>query len=110
MCIRDSIDGDTTANPAISVPTEFIDTAVVTAGYIHSAAVRCDVDIRGGCRHGLVYCYFYKTGDVVIDANTAECRVWTTLIRDVEKCPLPVSYTHLRAHETVLELVCRLLL
>ena len=24
--------------------------------------------------------------------------------------PLPVSYTHLRAHETVLELVCRLLL
>ena len=24
--------------------------------------------------------------------------------------PAPVSYTHLRAHETVLELVCRLLL
>ena len=24
--------------------------------------------------------------------------------------PLPVSYTHLRAHETVLDLVCRLLL
>ena len=25
-------------------------------------------------------------------------------------CPGPVSYTHLRAHETVLDLVCRLLL
>src|SRR5665811_2072694 len=25
-------------------------------------------------------------------------------------CPEPVSYTHLRAHETVLDLVCRLLL
>ena len=24
--------------------------------------------------------------------------------------PLPVSYTHLRAHETVLDIVCRLLL
>ena len=24
--------------------------------------------------------------------------------------PIPVSYTHLRAHETVLDLVCRLLL
>ena len=24
--------------------------------------------------------------------------------------PLPVSYTHLRAHETLLDLVCRLLL
>ena len=26
------------------------------------------------------------------------------------RCPAPVSYTHLRAHETVLDLVCRLLL
>ena len=25
-------------------------------------------------------------------------------------CPPPVSYTHLRAHETVLDIVCRLLL
>ena len=27
-----------------------------------------------------------------------------------EGVPVPVSYTHLRAHETVLDLVCRLLL
>src|SRR5665811_2497950 len=26
------------------------------------------------------------------------------------RCLIPVSYTHLRAHETVLDLVCRLLL
>ena len=31
-----------------------------------------------------------------------------TLVED--KGPLTVSYTHLRAHETVLDLVCRLLL
>ena len=28
----------------------------------------------------------------------------------VNTAPAPVSYTHLRAHETVLDLVCRLLL
>ena len=30
--------------------------------------------------------------------------------RGEEQRPAPVSYTHLRAHETVLDLVCRLLL
>ena len=30
--------------------------------------------------------------------------------RSVGVCSEPVSYTHLRAHETVLDLVCRLLL
>ena len=30
--------------------------------------------------------------------------------RDFVRTPVPVSYTHLRAHETVLDLVCRLLL
>ena len=29
---------------------------------------------------------------------------------EVARGPVPVSYTHLRAHETVLDLVCRLLL
>ena len=33
--------------------------------------------------------------------------VWKT---NEGTCTSPVSYTHLRAHETVLELVCRLLL
>ena len=28
----------------------------------------------------------------------------------ISLCIFPVSYTHLRAHETVLDLVCRLLL
>ena len=39
-----------------------------------------------------------------------ESRVDTWLaIGEVDKA-IPVSYTHLRAHETVLDLVCRLLL
>ena len=32
------------------------------------------------------------------------------IIRRLEVSDQPVSYTHLRAHETVLDLVCRLLL
>ena len=36
---------------------------------------------------------------------------WQLLIVVGQICPrIPVSYTHLRAHETVLDLVCRLLL
>ena len=37
-------------------------------------------------------------------------RLRRALRRPGEACPEPVSYTHLRAHETVLDLVCRLLL
>ena len=37
--------------------------------------------------------------------------VWVEVIPEVETRNVePVSYTHLRAHETVLDLVCRLLL
>src|SRR5665811_2629272 len=32
------------------------------------------------------------------------------LLCSTDDCPTAVSYTHLRAHETVLEIVCRLLL
>ena len=34
----------------------------------------------------------------------------TVWLRPERHCEIPVSYTHLRAHETVLDLVCRLLL
>mgnify|MGYP003381538975 CR=1 FL=1 len=34
----------------------------------------------------------------------------TCRFRPTPRCAAPVSYTHLRAHETVLDLVCRLLL
>src|SRR5664280_461394 len=37
-------------------------------------------------------------------ARTCQCRA------SAGTAPAPVSYTHLRAHETVLDLVCRLLL
>ena len=46
----------------------------------------------------------------LIDQNAVE--TYRTAIEDVKKegGEIPVSYTHLRAHETVLDLVCRLLL
>ena len=34
----------------------------------------------------------------------------TGFVMDMKELSDPVSYTHLRAHETVLDLVCRLLL
>ena len=37
-------------------------------------------------------------------------RLWHLQIREGPYYRDPVSYTHLRAHETVLDLVCRLLL
>src|SRR5665811_2579580 len=41
-----------------------------------------------------------RRSDTRSGRGTACCRSWR----------IPVSYTHLRAHETVLDLVCRLLL
>ena len=56
-------------------------------------------------------------GDVIIargDAGDSMYVVAQGLLRvhvdDVTLAWIPVSYTHLRAHETVLDLVCRLLL
>ena len=40
-------------------------------------------------------------------APAAQQRMWSA---DAEETLMAVSYTHLRAHETVLDLVCRLLL
>ena len=37
-------------------------------------------------------------------------RMGHLLLFQQDRSPCPVSYTHLRAHETVLDLVCRLLL
>jgi len=43
-------------------------------------------------------------------AATESLRHITASVPGLEGDPLPVSYTHLRAHETSLHLVCRLLL
>ena len=45
---------------------------------------------------------YYRLHDYLM-LNTENYRRWL-------ENPRPVSYTHLRAHETVLDLVCRLLL
>ena len=44
------------------------------------------------------------------DAEKVLRENWSDDIELLEECNVPVSYTHLRAHETVLDLVCRLLL
>ena len=51
--------------------------------------------------------------DIYIN-NTISTSTFMTKVAEGEHSPAyylaPVSYTHLRAHETVLDLVCRLLL
>ena len=44
------------------------------------------------------------TNSVLVAAQPAQFSVIEALVKN------PVSYTHLRAHETVLDIVCRLLL
>ena len=50
----------------------------------------------------------------IVDVNEPAERLWLRPREDLIGAPQvslhPVSYTHLRAHETVLDLVCRLLL
>ena len=46
--------------------------------------------------------------DLIISGNLIEIN--GTITGDLIATGSPVSYTHLRAHETVLDLVCRLLL
>ena len=61
-----------------------------------------DVTVPGPC-----------TGDYNINRTwTAvdSCGNVSTCVQVINVDPVPVSYTHLRAHETVLDLVCRLLL
>ena len=43
-------------------------------------------------------------------ARPADSRAYPPEVFEDDPRPAPVSYTHLRAHETVLDLVCRLLL
>ena len=49
--------------------------------------------------------------DLALDAAMTEARRHQDAAESAEVLGyIPVSYTHLRAHETVLDLVCRLLL
>ena len=47
---------------------------------------------------------------LVINATTKELSFVLRVLMDTAAILIAVSYTHLRAHETVLDLVCRLLL
>eukprot|EP00657_Telonema_sp_P-1_P002163 TRINITY_DN15132_c0_g1_i1.p1 TRINITY_DN15132_c0_g1~~TRINITY_DN15132_c0_g1_i1.p1 ORF type:complete len:147 (+),score=48.13 TRINITY_DN15132_c0_g1_i1:127-567(+) len=52
----------------------------------------------------------FQTGDRKLPAAPTTCLSCSVLSVAWQHCWGPVSYTHLRAHETVLDLVCRLLL
>ena len=59
----------------------------------------------------------YKRQDLVGEPRRRRCVAITQIARQKRAVEgiagaggIPVSYTHLRAHETVLDLVCRLLL
>ena len=57
--------------------------------------------------------YLIETGEGPILIETGPDTSFENLksgLSDLGYAPSPVSYTHLRAHETVLDLVCRLLL
>jgi len=71
------------------------------------APVLVDGDTRL-TQSGVIQDYVTERSGRFGGANTVERReVWRWVLWDNHK---PVSYTHLRAHETVLDLVCRLLL
>ena len=57
------------------------------------------------------YCIFHYVKGAPLDLNSGaydELTLWEQIDQGYQYTP--VSYTHLRAHETVLDLVCRLLL
>ncbi len=51
----------------------------------------------------------YPRADKIVKMAEALGKPYDDLV-SIRLAPSPVSYTHLRAHETVLDLVCRLLL
>ena len=59
-------------------------------------------ELTAALRSGLQKHTFKKDGKEFIQLDLAYSKNWDM--------PIAVSYTHLRAHETVLDLVCRLLL
>ena len=77
-------------------------------------SVQDDLMVRFGAEH--MEALFAKLGDTVIESKTVTRSISGAQRRvegvnyDARKQLLPVSYTHLRAHETTLHLVCRLLL
>ena len=58
--------------------------------------------------------YFSTPGRTEISGNHTDHNLGKVIAASINldsiACVTPVSYTHLRAHETVLDLVCRLLL
>ena len=110
MCIRDRL--DTAA--AVPVAEKYVSDANWS---IRQEAVYAISALTSGQRKDLIYDQLFA-GKLPRDGEGIRRRAAIALgelgdarVRDyLVTCYEPVSYTHLRAHETVLDLVCRLLL
>ena len=117
MCKRDSIvtvnDG---ACPIPAIQT-YVYTVRVLAGLaatITTTDEACTGTADGTATTSIVtgsppYTYSWSNG-ATTSSITAGPGIYSVTISDGNNCVSPVSYTHLRAHETVLDIVCRLLL
>eukprot|EP00657_Telonema_sp_P-1_P011792 TRINITY_DN7350_c0_g1_i1.p2 TRINITY_DN7350_c0_g1~~TRINITY_DN7350_c0_g1_i1.p2 ORF type:complete len:126 (+),score=54.74 TRINITY_DN7350_c0_g1_i1:117-494(+) len=110
MCIRDSLNGycisdfDPDSGDLVIANASFSADAVTLIPGIGVTTVSIDAD-----GNGLADASFTLDGTFLsVTATTADGR--TSLSFSPVLCVDTVSYTHLRAHETVLDLVCRLLL
>src|SRR5665811_1352455 len=109
MCIRDSLRVLARTN---GIPRSRVDEVIEIVGLTEVANHRVGSFSMGmGQRVGIAAALLGDPQTVILDepANglDPEGILW---IRNLMKALAPVSYTHLRAHETVLDLVCRLLL
>ena len=68
--------------------------------------------IVGELPQAKLYLVHFRRSDLLpqVQRRIADRPALSTAVHLLRDIPHPVSYTHLRAHETVLDLVCRLLL
>src|SRR5664280_3133869 len=84
--------------------------SVVTLNHVElnrAAAVRC----HDGLNEGATRCHSVVMKTYMLKPTMTSSTLTRTCVgHKPAPVAVPVSYTHLRAHETVLDLVCRLLL
>src|SRR5665811_2534169 len=107
MCIRDS----TKAIPGVGLSL-----LVFPVGHKENGGIFCHADSwtivaearlgRGDRAYEYYRSYLPARYNAIAEVHQAEPYVYSQFTHG----PTSVSYTHLRAHETVLDLVCRLLL
>ena len=96
--VANDVDGDTLTYEVLSQPANG-----VLSGTAPNLTYTPNADYFGPDS------FTFKVNDGTVDSNTATVTITVNPVNDPPVAEA-VSYTHLRAHETVLDLVCRLLL